>query len=221
VGKLFGSNGVRGVANKDFTIVLASCIAASTGYLLGKEMAVGRDGRTTSPMFRDAVVSGLQSVGCNVHDFGVITTPALQYMISKSDLMGGVMITASHNPPEFNGVKIIYGDGVEVPKALEAEIEILVDEGGPPRCEWYKVGKVSYHDYIEEYTEAVMNQVDCKTIHEAGLSIALDLGNGAAIYTAPLLASKLGCKVYTLNAELDGSFPGRGSEPTPRKSRRP
>jgi phosphomannomutase/phosphoglucomutase len=211
---LFGSNGVRGVANKEFTIFLASSIAASAGSLLGKEMAVGRDGRTTSPMFRDAVVSGLQSVGCNVHDFGVITTPALQYMISKSDLMGGVMITASHNPPEFNGVKIIYGDGVEVPKALEAEIEILVDEGGPPRCEWYKVGKVSYHDYIEEYTEAVMNQVDCKTIHEAGLSIALDLGNGAAIYTAPLLASKLGCKVYTLNAELDGSFPGRGSEPT-------
>jgi phosphomannomutase/phosphoglucomutase len=215
MGKLFGSNGVRGVANKDFTIVLASCIASSAGSLLGKEIAVGRDGRTTSPMFRDAVISGLLSVGCNVHDYGVITTPALQYMISKSNLMGGVMITASHNPPEFNGVKIIYRDGVEVPKELEAEIETLVDKGGPPLCDWNKVGKVSYHDYVEEYTEAVLIQVNYKKIQEAKLSVALDLGNGAAIYTAPLLASKLGCKVYTLNDELDGSFPGRGSEPTP------
>jgi phosphomannomutase/phosphoglucomutase len=215
MGKLFGSNGVRGVVNKDFTLELASCIAASAGSLLGKEMAVGRDGRTTSPMFRDAVVSALQSVGCNVHDFGVTTTPALQYMISRSDLVGGVMVTASHNPPQFNGVKIIYGDGVEAPKTLEAEIETLVDQGGPQRCEWDKVGVVSYHDYVKEYTDAVMNQVDHEAIRKAGLSVVLDLGNGAAVITAPLLASKLGCKVYTLNAEIDGSFPGRGSEPTP------
>jgi phosphomannomutase/phosphoglucomutase len=215
VGKLFGSNGVRGVVNKDFTLELASCIAASAGNLLGKEIGVGRDGRTTSPMFRDAVVSALQSVGCNVHDFGVVTTPALQYMISRSDLVGGVMVTASHNPPEFNGVKIIYGDGVEAPKSLEAEIEALVDKGGPQKCEWDQVGRVSYHDYVDEYTDAVMGQVDHDAIRKAGLSVALDLGNGAAKYTAPLLASKLGCKVYTLNSEIDGSFPGRGSEPTP------
>ncbi|MCJ7731331.1 phosphoglucosamine mutase [Candidatus Bathyarchaeota archaeon] len=213
--KLFGSNGVRGVVNKDFTIELASCIAASAGSLLGKDMAVGRDGRTTSPMFRDAVVSALLSVGCNVHDFGVITTPSLQYMIKCSDLMGGVMVTASHNPSNFNGVKIMYHDGVEIPKALEAEIECLVDKGGPPKCEWDQVGKVSYHDYVEAYTDAVISHVDSEAIRKAGLSVALDLGNGAAVYTAPVLASKLGCKVYTLNAEVDGGFPGRGSEPTP------
>ena len=213
--KLFGSNGVRGVVNEDFTLELASCIAASAGSLLGKEMAVGRDGRTASPMFRDAVVSALLSIGCNVTDFGVITTPSLQYMIKKSDLMGGVMITASHNPPQFNGVKIMYNDGIEVPKSVEAEIEALVELGGPPKCEWDQVGKVSYSDYIETYTDAVISHVDAEAIKKAGLSVALDLGNGAAINTAPVLASKLGCKVYTLNSELDGSFPGRGSEPTP------
>jgi phosphomannomutase/phosphoglucomutase len=215
VGKLFGSNGVRGVANKDFTLELAECLASSAGSLLGKEIAVGRDGRTTSPMFRDIIVSALLSVGCNIHDFGVITTPALQYMISRSDLEGGIMITASHNPPEFNGVKIMYNDGVEIPKSLEAKIEDLVDRGGPEKCEWNQVGKVFYHDYVEKYTNAVMSHVDHKAIKEAGLSIALDLGNGATAMTAPVLASKLGCNVFTINAEIDGSFPGRGSEPTP------
>jgi len=215
VAKLFGSNGVRGVINEDFTLELASCIAASAGSLLGKEMAVGRDGRTTSPMVRDAVVSALLSVGCNVHDFGVITTPSLQYMIKSSDLMGGIMVTASHNPPQFNGVKIMYHDGIEIPKTLEAEIESLVDKGGPPRCEWDQVGKVSYHDYVEAYTDAVISHVDAEAIRKAGLSVALDTGNGAAVHTAPVLASKLGCKVYTLNSEIDGAFPGRGSEPTP------
>ena len=214
MGKRFGSNGVRGVVNKDFTLELASCLASSAGSLLGKDIGVGRDGRTTSPMFRDVVVGALLGVGCNVHDFGVIATPALQYMISRSDLMGGIMITASHNPPEFNGVKIMYHDGVEIPKTLEAEIEALVDRGGPSMCEWDKVGNVFYHDFAEEYTDAVMAQVDHEAIKRAGLSVALDLGNGAVVHTAPLLASKLGCKVYTLNSEVDGSFPGRGSEPT-------
>ncbi|MBD3171351.1 phosphoglucosamine mutase [Candidatus Bathyarchaeota archaeon] len=215
MGKLFGSNGVRGVVNQDFTIELASTIASSAGSLLGKEIAVGRDGRITSPMFRDVVVSALLSIGCNVHDFGVITTPALQYMISRSDFIGGVMVTASHNPPEFNGVKILYGDGVEIPKNLEAEIEELVNKGGPSKCDWDQVGKVFYHDYVEEYTDGVMSQVDHEAIREKGLSVALDLGNGAAVLTAPILAGKLGCKVYTINAEIDGEFPGRGSEPTP------
>jgi phosphomannomutase/phosphoglucomutase len=215
VGKYFGSNGIRGEANKDLTIEFVSTIAASAGSLLGKKIAVGRDGRTTSPMFRDTVVSGLLSVGCDVSDFGVITTPALQYMISRSDLEGGIMVTASHNPPQFNGVKIMYHDGVEIPKSLEAEIEKLIDKGGPPPCSWDRVGKVSYHDYVEEYTDAVMGIVDSEAIKKRRFKVALDLGNGAAAITAPLLASKLGCGVYTVNAEIDGGFPGRGSEPTP------
>jgi phosphomannomutase/phosphoglucomutase len=213
--KLFGSNGVRGVANEEFTLELASCLAASAGSLLGKEIGVGRDGRTTSPMFRDAIVSALLSIGCNVHDFGLITTPSLQFMIREKGLDGGVMVTASHNPPQFNGVKMIYNDGVEVPKPLEAEIEALVAKGGPPKCEWNEVGMVFHHEYIETYTESVISHVDIDAIKEAGLSVALDLGNGAAVLTAPVVASKLGCKLYTINTEIDGSFPGRGSEPTP------
>ena len=213
--KLFGSNGVRGVANEDFTIELASSLAASAGSLLGKEIGVGRDGRTTSPMFRDAVVSALLSIGCNVHDFGLITTPGLQYMVREKGLDGGVMVTASHNTPQFNGVKMIYNDGVEIPKPLEAEIEVLVAKGGPPKCEWNEVGSVYNHEYIDTYTDSVISHVDIRAIKEAELSVALDLGNGAAVIVAPVVASKLGCKLYTINTEIDGSFPGRGSEPTP------
>ena len=105
MGRLFGTNGVRGVTNKDLTIELVSELAASAGNTLGGEIALGRDGRTSSPMFRDAAVSGLLSVGCNVHDLGVLPTPTLQYMVKELGLDGGLMITASHNPPEFNGVK--------------------------------------------------------------------------------------------------------------------
>ena len=213
--KLFGSNGVRGVANEEFSLELASNLAASAGSLLGKEIGVGRDGRTTSPMFRDAVVSALLSVGCNVHDFGLITTPGLQLMVRDMSLHGGIMVTASHNPPEFNGVKMIYNDGVEIPKHLEAEIEALVAKGGPPKCEWDKIGNVFTHEYIEAYTDSVIKHVDVETIKESKLSVSLDLGNGAAALVAPVVARKLGCKVYTLNSEIDGSFPGRGSEPTP------
>jgi phosphomannomutase/phosphoglucomutase len=213
--KLFGSNGVRGVANEDFTLELASSLAASAGSLMGKDIGVGRDGRTTSPMFRDAVVSALLSVGCNVHDFGLITTPGLQYMVRELGFDGGVMITASHNPPHHNGVKMIFNDGVEIPKPMEAEIEKLVAKGGPPLCEWNQVGIVYYHEYIETYTNSILSHVDVDAIKKAKLKVCLGLGNGVASLVAPVVARKLGCKVYTVNSEIDGSFPGRGSEPTP------
>lgn len=213
--KLFGSNGVRGVANEEFTLELASSLAASAGSLLGKNIGVGRDGRITSPMFRDAVVSSLLSVGCNVHDFGLITTPGLQFMVRELGFDGGVMITASHNPPQYSGVKMIYNDGVEIPKPLEAEIEKLVARGGPSLCEWNKVGVVYNHEYIETYTDSILNHVNVEAIKKADLSVCLGLGNGVAALVAPVVARKLGCKVYTVNSEIDGTFPGRGSEPTP------
>lgn len=215
MGRLFGTNGVRGVANKDLTIELVSFVAASAGSLLGTEIAIGRDGRTTSPMFRDAAVSGLLSIGCNVHDLGVLPTPTLQYLVKKLGLDGGLMITASHNPPEFNGVKVMAGDGVEVPREMEDEIEELYFEGGPQPSTWDKVGTYTTQDATESYIKAVLSHVDKDLIQTSGIKVALDTGNGVSVVTAPTVASRLGCNVYTVNAEIDGSFPGRGSEPTP------
>ncbi len=213
--KLFGSNGVRGIVNKELTIELASGIAAAAGHILGSEMAIGRDGRTSSPMIRDAVAAALLSVGCNVHDMGVLPTPALQYLIRDLGLDGGIMVTASHNPPEFNGVKVQAGDGAEVSKEIEERIEELYHMGEPRPVPWDKVGVVTVYDGMESYMEAVLSHVDVDAIREKGYRVALDTGNGVAALTAPQVASRLGCGVYTVNAEIDGSFPGRGSEPTP------
>ena len=213
--RLFGSNGVRGVVNQELTIELASGIAAAAGHVLGREMAVGRDGRTSSPMIRDAVVAALLSVGCNVHDMGLLPTPALQYIIRHLGLDGGIMVTASHNPPEFNGVKVQAGDGAEVSKEAEERIEELYYRGEPGPVPWDKVGMVTECDGMGAYIDAVLSQVDAEAIREKGYKVALDTGNGVAALTAPQVASLLGCSVYTVNTEIDGSFPGRGSEPTP------
>jgi phosphomannomutase/phosphoglucomutase len=215
VGKLFGTNGVRGVINKELTLETIAGIAKSSAHFLGKKMAVGRDGRTSSPMVRDAVVSALVSIGRDVYDMGLITTPGLQYMTKKLSLDGAIMITASHNPPEFNGIKVIAADGVEIPRELEGKIEDLCNRGGPGLSEWNKIGIVKDIDVIDEYVNDLISQVNQEIIKEAQIKVALDLGNGVSAFTAPLVASKLGCNVYTVNTEIDGRFPGRGSEPTP------
>jgi len=216
VQRLFGSNGVRGVVNKELTIELASGVAAAAGHVLGREMAVGMDGRTSSPMIRDAVTAALLSVGCNVHDVGLLPTPALQYLIKDLGLDGGIMVTASHNPPEFNGVKVQSGDGAEVSKETEERIEELYRRGEPEPVPWDQVGAVTVYDGMKSYMGAVLSRVDVEAIREKGYRVALDTGNGVAALTAPQVASRLGCGVYTVNTEIDGSFPGRGSEPTPK-----
>ena len=215
MGRLFGTNGVRGVVNKDLTMEMVQALAASAGSVLGSQLAVGRDGRVTSPMVRDAAVSGLLSVGCSVHDMGVLPTPTLQYMVKRLGLDGGVMVTASHNPPQFNGLKVMAADGVEVSRATENRIEELYFKGGPEPAPWNMVGSVREVEATEAYIEAVVSRVDRKLISSSGLKVALDTGNGVSCLVSPRVASRLGAGVYTVNAELDGSFPGRGSEPTP------
>jgi phosphomannomutase/phosphoglucomutase len=215
MGRLFGTNGVRGVANKELTVEMIARLAATIGAFLGREIAVGRDGRTTSPMFRDAAISGLLSVGCNVHDTGMLPTPALQHAVKHNGLGGGIMITASHNPPEFNGIKVIASDGVEIPREHEAEIEETYFGEGPEPSPWDKIGSIGTLQALEAYNEAVRSHVDVVAIRKAGLKIAIDPGNGVAALTAPEIARDLGCSVYTVNVNVNGRFPGRDSEPRP------
>ena len=215
MGRLFGTNGVRGVANKELTIELVTRLAASCGHVLGKDIALGRDGRVTSPLFRDAAASGLLSVGCNVHDLGTLPTPSLQYAVKHLGLDGGLMITASHNPPEFNGVKVMAADGVEIPRSVEDEIEGIYFAGGPKAAEWDRVGEVRHREVLNLYVDAVVSKVDAALIKGKHFKVALDPGNGVGTLVAPTVAQRLGCQVYTVNAELDGRFPGRLSAPRP------
>jgi phosphomannomutase/phosphoglucomutase len=215
VGRLFGTNGVRGIVNAELTVESVTRIAASAAKVLGEELATGRDGRTTSPMLRDAVVAGLLCQGCTVHDLGVLPTPALQYAIKTLRLDGGIMVTASHNPPEFNGVKTVAADGVETSRETEDRIEDIYLAGGPGPAQWDRVGSVIERDVLGLYEEAVVKQVDVGAVKAAQLGIAIDPGNGVAALTAPWIARRLGCGVFTINAEIDGAFPGRDSEPRP------
>ncbi len=213
--RLFGTNGVRGVVNRELTPETVLRLSASAGHLLGREIAVGRDGRTSSEMLARAAISGLLSVGCRVHDMGLLPTPTLQYAVKHLNLNGGIMITASHNPPEFNGVKVILGDGVEAPREIEEQIERIYFSGGPPLKPWGEIGSVSGFNPVDIYIEGVLKHVDVATIRRRRFRVVLDPGNGVAALTAPELARRLGCEVYTINADIDGAFPGRGSEPRP------
>jgi phosphomannomutase/phosphoglucomutase len=215
MGRLFGTNGVRGVVNKELTVEKVTRLTAAVGAYLGKEIAIGRDGRTSGPMFRDAAISGLLSVGCNVHDTGLLPTPTLQFSVKHFGLDGGLMVTASHNPPEFNGVKVMASDGVEVSRQQEDEIEESFFSGGPEPSPWDRIGKIRRLDALDSYKVSVLTHIDCGAVREAGLKVAIDPGNGVAALTAPDTARELGCKVYTINVDVDGRFPGRESEPRP------
>jgi phosphomannomutase/phosphoglucomutase len=213
MGRFFGSNGVRGIINQEFTLELATGIASSAASILGKEIALGRDARTSSPMLHDAITASILSIGCNIRDMGILPTPALQYNVKALGLDGGIMITASHNPPEFNGVKVMAADGVEVSKETEGQIEALYLNGGPSLVPWDEIGTIKKVNVIEAYISAVLRNVNKNQIEESGLKVAIDTGNGVSVAVAPQIASRLGCGVFTINTELDGRFSGRGSEP--------
>ncbi len=201
--------------NEELTAEMVLRLASSAAPLLGKRIALGRDGRTSGPMFREAALGGLLSVGCTVYDLGLLPTPALQFAVRHYGLDGGVMLTASHNPPEFNGLKVISADGVEAPGEVEERIEALYFRGGPPLCPWDEVGSFQSLNPIGPYKEAVLSHIDTRQIRKARLRVAIDPGNGVSALTAPYVAEELGCSVYSINAEIDGRFPGRGSEPRP------
>ena len=206
--RMFGTNGVRGVANRDMSCELALGMGRSVAVVLGKRIAVARDPRTSSVMLRDALCAGLVSMGAEVFDLGMIPTPALQHWIkSRDDMDGGVMITASHNPPEFNGIKCIAGDGTECTEEQEDAIESAYHEGasGLP---WDDIGTVTGVDRAaEEYISSIVAGVDTDAIRDAGLRVILDCANGCACATSPELLRRLGTDVTVIN-EM-GAMPTR------------
>src|SRR5437870_8328843 len=127
VPKLFGTNGIRGVAGKEIDSDLAFGVGSALGTLFPKErVLIGRDGRLSSPMLLEGVAAGLLAQGNDVEDRGMITTPALEFVVKNTSSSAGVMITASHNPPEYNGFKVVESDGIEIPRSKEEKIEKLV-----------------------------------------------------------------------------------------------
>ena len=204
MGKLFGTDGIRGIVGEDLTHELAMKVGEASAYVLGKKddlvVLVGRDTRVSGQMLASALSAGLMSQGAKVIDLGVVPTPAVSYLVKKYKASMGAMISASHNPSEYNGIKLFDGEGFKLPDATENEIEkYLLGKAVPTTT---KVGTYEVCDTaIDDYTDHIVKSA--KKISK-DLKIVVDCANGSASTTAPILFDKLGLDVVLMNYEYDG-----------------
>lgn len=210
MGRLFGTDGVRGVANTELTCELAMKIGRATAMVLTDEkhskprVLIGQDTRISSTMLESAIAAGLCSVGADVMTLGVVPTPAVAYLVKKYGYDAAVMISASHNPCEYNGIKIFKSDGYKLPDMIEEQIEaIILDEvDKPPLKIGGAVGKVSESENtVHDYIEHLIGTVDTDF---SGMHIALDCANGSASVSAEKLFTSLGAKCDMLSDKPDG-----------------
>jgi phosphomannomutase / phosphoglucomutase len=212
--RLFGTNGIRGIFGKDLTVdsIIDACYSLGTYFEKGP-IVIGYDGRDSSPVISKLVRSTINSAGLEVGNAGLVPTPCLQYAAKRLDYNGGIMITASHNPPEYNGLKAIANDGVEISREDELKVQDIYISKNFSRVNGFARDFID-QSIIDSYMEAALALVDVQNIRSSKFTVAIDLGNGAQAKVAPLILGRLGCKVITINGNIDGNFPGRGPEPT-------
>lgn len=212
MGRLFGTDGVRGIANKDLTNDLAMKIGSAAATVLLREakskkptVLIGKDTRASGDMLEAALTAGLCSVGCNVLSIGIVPTPAVAYLVGLYECEAGIMISASHNPCEYNGIKIFQKTGYKLDDAIEEEIEaIILDNaeeinikiGGDVGNRLYS--KTAVNDYIDHVVSTTDVRFD-------GLKIALDCANGSASVCAKEIFTRLGAKCIMLSDTPDGT----------------
>ena len=210
MGRLFGTDGARGVANTELTIELAMNIGRAAAMVLTSEdvkhptIVIGKDTRLSGDMLEGALIAGLCSVGANVKLLGVVPTPAVAYLVRKYNADAGIMISASHNPYEFNGIKIFSSQGYKLPDELEEKIEaIILDNAQPYAIPAHEdLGTVeTVETAADEYIDYVASTVEYDL---QGLEIALDCSNGSSSRTAEKLFTRLGAKVHMLFDKPDG-----------------
>lgn len=214
---LFGTNGVRGIANRELTPELGLRLSTSLGtFLNGKgTVVVGRDTRLAGEMIKSSVIAGLLSTGVKVIDVGIVPTPSLQnYVKNREDAAAGVIVTASHNPREYIGIKIIASDGTEFSRTDEKKVEEIYESGKFLSADWRETGKYETDPNCNEiYISDVLSKVDVEAIRACRFKVVTDTGCGAGSLTLPVLLQRLGCSVITINAQPDGTFPWRNPEP--------
>ncbi len=209
--RLFGTDGVRGVANEELTPLLAMQLGQAGATVLTKEnmhhptIMVGCDTRISGDMLSNALMAGICSVGANAVYVGVIPTPAVAYLTKKYKVEAGVVISASHNPVEFNGIKFFDGNGYKLPDSLEDEIEALIRNGmqGVEFPTGSRVGKIKYRtDAREEY---INHAVQTVPVELSGMKIVVDCAEGAAHYTSVEALRELGATVVPIHNMPDGT----------------
>lgn len=215
--KLFGTNGVRGIANEYMTPQMVMDVARSLGTFMGNRgtVAIGRDTRISGDMLKSAAIAGALSSGLTVIDVGMGPTPSIQYYV-RDHADAGIVITASHNPREYNGVKLIDADGTEMSREDEGKVENIYFSKEFKPSTWQHTGDLR-HDLNanDQYIKGIINAIDADVIRQKKFKVVADTGCGAGSLTLPFLLSRLGCEVITINAQIDGTFPSRNPEPTP------
>lgn len=201
---------MRGIVNVSLTPRLASKIgSAIVTFSKAKKILVGRDTRVSGLMLENALVSGLLAAGAKVNCLGVVPTPVLAYLTKKLEADAGVMITASHNPPKYNGIKIFDDEGMAYNEESQNEIEGIVENESFELADWRNIGEASFIDESCLYVEMMQKNVKLNKKWR----IVVDPGCGATCQIAPALLKILGCKITAINAQPDGFFPGRSPEP--------
>lgn len=210
MGRMFGTDGIRGVANVDLTAELAFKVGQCGAYVLTRDLGrrprilIGKDTRKSGDMLEAALTAGMCSVGVKVIPLGVIPTPAVAYLTKKYKADAGVVISASHNPCEYNGIKFFNGEGYKLKDEVEDEIEAYIrDEKQMEELPTHgKVGYISAnHDAVEDYVAFAISTIDCDL---RGMKIAIDCANGASYQTAFKALNKLGANVEAIHNTPDG-----------------
>ena len=208
--KLFGSSGVRGLVNVDLTPILVAKIGlAVVTFSKAKRVLVARDTRVSGLMLENALVSGLLAGGTDVNCVGVVPTSVLAYLTKKLKADAGVMITASHNPPQYNGIKIFGRDSLAYGDESQDKLEKIIENESFRRGDWRNVGEALYVDESRLYVEMIRKTTK---LHKKW-HVIVDPGCGATYNLAPAIFEILGCKVQAINSQSDGFFPARSPEP--------
>lgn len=211
---IFRAYDIRGIYNEEIDPSIVAKIGMAFGtYLGGKgKVCLGRDGRISSLAMEQALISGLVSSGMDVVSIGLLPIPVANYWTWKNEFRGGVYITASHNPAEYNGIRFRHGDGTGYTSGNE-DIKEIFQKGELRKADWDKIGELHCldpHMVISDY----LNYVAQFSSANKRLKVVIDPGNGVASTTAPAMFRRAGMTPVTINAQIDGTFPGRPSEPS-------
>jgi len=212
VTRLFGTSGIRGVANREVTPLLASQLgAALASQFDGGAVTVGRDPRLSGEMLEAALVAGIASCGADARTLGVVPTPVLAYLTRELEADAGVAISASHNPPQYNGLKLFDATGMAYTEGQERRLEERMEGGELRLSRWDGIGTVEAVEAKWIYVDAIADAVELEWIWK----VACDLFNGATCTIAPDVFREVGCRATLINAQPDGHFPAGDPEPTP------
>ena len=205
--KLFGTSGIRGLYGDTVTEELALKVGMAIGSLVDGPVAVGMDSRTSGPCLKAALVSGILSRGCDVYDVGLAPTPSVGVAIRAYGCSAGVVITASHNPAPYNGIKVWDSRGV-AHLGLEGRIEEMIAESSYAGATWDGMGLVHEVSCLDRHMEGIMSSVSL----DGTYTVAVDCGCGAGSVITPYVLERMGMRVISLNCQPSGMFP-RGLEP--------